>query len=277
MYILFFYGRALQEEIEASDDGHSQQLSATKNVVRVRVLLGKFKPMMAASIQELRRAGLKIDCFGLNENADRTTSLAVPSMLNKPLSCPITVLCNDICAALKKLHFSVYQGDVYKRVAESQFTFKFLCPMKTFLLNLMGNETFKDRLVQHFQRVLPLLSEPESNLISQLTIDRNLVEVQDGWLWSFSAGSFVQGVIPESEVSRTCTRINDQLFLLLSFDNLVQIACAKRVILEHSVYLMRQIKILNYKKIITFCKRKLRQIKLYYKFSSFYASFLYIH
>ena len=242
---MFLYGRALQEEIEVSDDGHSQQLSATENVVHVRVLLGEFKPMMAASIQELRRAGLKIDCFGLNENADRTTSLAVPSMLNKPLSCPITVLCNDICAALKKLHFSVYRGDVYKRVVESQFTFKFLCPMKTFLLNLMGNETFKDRLVQHFQRVLPLLSEPESNLISQLTIDRNLVEVQDGWLWSFSAGSFVQGVIPESEVSRTCTRINDQLFLLLSFDNLVQIACAKRVILEHSVYLMRQIKILN--------------------------------
>ena len=84
--------------------------------------------------------------------------------------------------------------------------------MKTFLLNLMGNETFKDRLVQHFQRVLPLLSEPESSLISQLKIDRNLVEVQDGWLWSFSAGSFVQGVIPESEVSRTCNLINDKLF-----------------------------------------------------------------
>ena len=68
-----------------------------------------------------------------------------------------------------------------------------------------------------FQRVLPLLSEPESNLISQLKIDRNLVEVQDGLLWSFSAGSFVQGVIPESEVSRTCNLINDQLFLIAFF------------------------------------------------------------
>ena len=180
-------------------------------------------------------------------------------MLNKPLSRPVTVLCNDICTALKKLHFSVHQGDVYKRVAESQFTFKFVCPMKTLLLNLMGNETFKDRLVQHFQHVLPLLSEPESNLISRLTVNHNLVEVQDGWLWSFSAGSFVQGVIPGPEVSRTCTWINDQLFLLLSFDNLVQLACAKRVILEHSVYLMHQMKILNKGKIITslnvnFCK-----------------------
>lgn len=122
---------------------------------------------------------------------------------------------------MKKLHFSVYRGDVYKKVAESQFTFKFLCPMKTFLLNLMGNETFKDRLVQHFQRVLPLLSEPEGNLISQLKIDRNLVEVQDGWLWSFSADSFVQGVIPESEVSRTCNLINDQLFFIAFSSNLL--------------------------------------------------------
>lgn len=200
---MFLYGRALEEEIEVSDDEHSQQLSATENVVRVRVLHDEFKPTMAASIQELRRAGLKIDCFGLHENADRTSSVALPCTPNKPLSCPITVLCNDIHAAMKKLHFGVYRGDVYKKVAETQFTFKFLCSMKTFLLNLMGNESFKDRLVQHFQRVLPLLSEPESCLIGQLKIDRNLVEVQDGWLWSFSAGSFVQGVIPESEVSRT--------------------------------------------------------------------------
>ena len=56
-YVLFFYGRALQKEIEVSDDEHSQQLSATDNVVRVRVLLDEFKPLMASSIQELRRAG----------------------------------------------------------------------------------------------------------------------------------------------------------------------------------------------------------------------------
>ena len=62
----------------------------------------------------------------------------------------------------------MYRGDVYKKVAESKFTFKFLCSMKTFLWNLMGN-------VQHFQRVLPLI-EQESNLISQLTVDRNLVK-----------------------------------------------------------------------------------------------------
>ena len=162
-----------------SDDEQSQEVSSTENVVRVRVLQEDFKPMMAASIQELRWAS------------------------HKPLSCPVTILCNDIHAAMKKLQFSVYQGGVYKKVAESQFTYKFLCSMKSFLLNPMGNECFKDRLVQHFQRVLPLLTEPESSLIGQLKIDRNLVEVQDGWLWSFSAGAFVRGVIPESQVRQT--------------------------------------------------------------------------
>jgi len=65
--------------------------------------------------------------------------------------------------------------------------------MKTFLHNLMGNEAFKDRLVQHMQRVLPILSEPESSIIPQLKINRDLVEVQGGWFWSFSAGPFVHG------------------------------------------------------------------------------------
>ena len=101
---------------------------------------------------------------------------------------------------MRKLQFSVYRGEVYKKVAASQFTFKFLCDMETFVHNLMGNDSFKDRLVQHFQRVLPLLRNPESHLLGQLKIERDLVEVQDGWLWSFSAGSFVQGIIPESEV-----------------------------------------------------------------------------
>ena len=72
--------------------------------------------------------------------------------------------------------------------------------MKSFLLNLIGNECFRDSLVRHFQRVLPFLSEPESSLIGQLNIGRNLVEVQNGWCWSFSVGAIVQGVIPESEV-----------------------------------------------------------------------------
>lgn len=101
---------------------------------------------------------------------------------------------------MRKLNFVVYRGEVYKMVARSKSTYFFLCSMETFLNNLMGNETFKDRLVQNIRRILPILSEPESAVIPQLKVDKDLVEVRDRWFWSFSTESFVHEVIPESQV-----------------------------------------------------------------------------
>jgi len=101
---------------------------------------------------------------------------------------------------MKKLHYVTYRGDVYKKVAEAQFTFQYLCSMKTFLHKLMGNEAFKDRLVQHLPRLLPILSEPESSLMHQLKVDKDLIEVNDSSFWSFTSGSFVQGIIQNSQV-----------------------------------------------------------------------------
>ena len=75
---------------------------------------------------------------------------------------------------LRKLKYAVYRGEVYKLAAKSQFTFHYLCDMKTFLHNLMGNEAFKDCLFHHIQRVLPIFREPESAVVPQLNIDKDL-------------------------------------------------------------------------------------------------------
>ena len=126
-FFLFFIDRAPQDEININDDKRSQEILSTKNVLRVQVLREEFKPMMTTSIRwELRRAGLKIDCFGLHGNKNSSPGVETPCTTHKPLSCPVTVLSSDIHAAMKKLQFSVYRGDVYKKLAESQFTFKFL-------------------------------------------------------------------------------------------------------------------------------------------------------
>ena len=74
---------------------------------------------------------------------------------------------------------SVYRGDVYKKVLVSQFTFKFLFPMKNFLLNLMGIETLKIGLSNISSVCYHCWVSQKA--ITQLKIDRNLVEVQDGW------------------------------------------------------------------------------------------------
>ena len=101
----FFCDRAIQDEIDVSSDGEedSEDSSVTENVVRLQVLHDDFKPIMSTSIQELRRAGLKIDCFGLHENTQEATSTTQTCTPNKPLSCLITVLCHDIDAAMKKI------------------------------------------------------------------------------------------------------------------------------------------------------------------------------
>ena len=159
------YCRALQQELAVSDDEGSQFSSLTENVVRLRVVNKDFKAMMVNSVSELRRAGLMIDTFGLDDIVPSTTQTSVSPSLHKPLSNPVTVLCNDIQLAMRKLHYTIYRGDIYKQVAKAHFTFQYLCSMKTFLHSLMGNQAFKDRLIQHIQRVLPIMSEPDSSLM----------------------------------------------------------------------------------------------------------------
>lgn len=178
---------------------------ATENVVRLRVKDPKMKASLTTASRELRLAGLLIDSFGLDEeyldSGDIQDTQEQSSAPNKPLSCPVTVLCNDIQLAMKKLQYAVHQGEVFKRDPRSMYTYKHLCPMKTFILSLMGNESFKDRLVQHHARVLPILSDPESCVIPQLKIMRDIVEVNDGWFWSFSTENFEQGLFKDVEVS----------------------------------------------------------------------------
>ena len=187
-----FISSALQDEPDINSQSQDQS-APSENVVRLRVVLENFKPMMTSTVKELRRAGLLLDTFGLDINLTNE-SLALPEQApHKPLSCRITVLCNDIQLVLRKLNYAVYRGEVYKMTTKSQFTYQYLCNMKTFLNNLMGDEAFKGRLVQHIQRVLPILSEPESSVIPQLKVNRHLIEVQGGWLGAFLLDHLFRG------------------------------------------------------------------------------------
>ena len=85
---------------------------------------------------------------------------------------------------LRKLNYPTFRGEVFKMVAKSKFTFQYPC-IKHFCTTWLGNEAFRDRLVRHMQRILPILSKPESSPISQLKMNKDLIEMQRGWFWSF--------------------------------------------------------------------------------------------
>ena len=67
---------------------------STENELRVRVLRRIQTDDDYTSIRELRHAGLKIDCFGRHGNKKSTPGVETPWTTHKPLSCPVTVLCN---------------------------------------------------------------------------------------------------------------------------------------------------------------------------------------
>ena len=94
---LFFIDSALQDDTDTSDDEQSQEMLSTENVVRVQVLREEFKPMMTTSIRELRRAGLKIDCFGLHGNESSTPGVEILCTRHKPSSCPLSSLLYHPC------------------------------------------------------------------------------------------------------------------------------------------------------------------------------------
>ena len=83
-----------------------------------------------------------LDVFGLDDNFP-SASQKMSNAPHKPLSCPITVLCNDVQVVMGKLNYAFHRGDVYKMAAKSQFTYQYLCTMKTFLTflhSLMRND-----------------------------------------------------------------------------------------------------------------------------------------
>ena len=70
---------------------------------------------------------------------------------------------------------------MYKKVKESQYTYRYKCSVVDWLGALEGNENFREDLIKHGDQVRERLSRPESQTIRQLVVNFDLIEVKDGW------------------------------------------------------------------------------------------------
>ena len=169
---------------------------STENELRVRVLRRIQTDDDYTSIRELRHAGLKIDCFDRHGNKKSTPGVETPWTTHKPLSCPVTVLCN----MLRWKSFSlVPTEEMCARKSQSHS----LLSGSLMLYEVVCVKSYGERVLQ--RQACPTFSTNSTTSewarkFLDLNIDRNLFEVQNGWFWFFSVGAFVQGVIPESEV-----------------------------------------------------------------------------
>ena len=93
-----------------------------------------FLTRLSTAVKQLQTAGLRFDCYGLEEEYDSSTlTESTLEPVNRPLSSPATVLCFDIKLAMEKLNFGVHRDDVFKKDPRSKYTYMYLCTIKTFL------------------------------------------------------------------------------------------------------------------------------------------------
>ena len=193
--------KTLQDQL--MEEPLEDSLRGSERVVRLEIISNAFcRVLRDKGIPALVRAGLKVDVFGIENSRLPNENQSI----SKALASPIVIAINDVERAMEKLGYSLYKGEVYKKVQSSKYTFVHCCTVKKFLSLLGTNECFKETIVKHLNKLDSLLSDRECELGKQLKINYDLIEVLDGWCFSISKREFVENAISHSDIGRESPR-----------------------------------------------------------------------
>ena len=172
----------------------------TENVVRVCSVHQSFQPALYEAIVKIQDAKLKVDLIGFDIPLPGRAVSSPQDGCEPSLGDKLTVLINDIALVMKKLEYALYRGTIYKKCEKAKYTYSFKCDVSTFVNTLAANESFKARLLNTMKKVIDILSDVNCQVIRPITVDYNLVEVNDGHCWSISERRFVKNAIPPKNV-----------------------------------------------------------------------------
>ena len=103
---------------------------------------------------------------------------------------------------MNRLGYATYRGKVYKKDLRSKYTYSYKCEARAFVNTLATNEFFKSRLIREIKKVSDLLADPYCKLFAPLTIDYNLIEVNNGCFWSIKRRDFMNGAIQDHQIGK---------------------------------------------------------------------------
>ena len=208
------YRNSFAKELESTGGTEmlcSQELDecGTESVVRLTVINPQFEQPLARAVDKLIGAGLRVDKFGFanaSGSIEPPTSSEEPDVGSKMLSDKLTVLVNDIAIAMNRLGYASYRGKVYKKDSRSKYSYSYKCEARAFVNTLATNEFFKSRLIREIKKVSDLLADPYCELFAPLTVDYDLIEVNNGWCWSIKRRDFVNGAIQDHQIGKVSPR-----------------------------------------------------------------------
>ena len=180
----------------------------SENVVRVTLVNQKFHASLLKAIERLTAAKLQLDKFGFESNTatSQASTSQPPCDDEKMLSNKLAILVNDIAIAMGKLGYATYRGKIYKKDPRSTFTFSYKCETRAFVNTLATNEQFKSRMLPQMKKIIDLLSDPYYELFRPLTVDYDLIEVNNGACWSLKGRNFVEDAIEEHQIGKVSPR-----------------------------------------------------------------------
>lgn len=88
----------------------------------------------------------------------------------------------------------LHKGFVYKFIPESTATYTFYKSVKDYIMRIIGNQDVADVICGVTWEVIKHLKEPSCRMISQLKINYNFIEVNDGMFFNIEKKSFESDV-----------------------------------------------------------------------------------
>ena len=208
--VTFSYQQCYRQEArDILDDSVSSSQAelecGTENVVRVQCIINSYAPLLSHALDKLMEAKLRIDILGISREDD-----IIPErdqhQPEKRLADKLTVLVNDIDIGMQKLGYALHRGKVYRRVSVARFTYSFKCEPREFVNTLARNEFYKARLLGNMKKIIDMMSDPYCEVISPLTINYNLIEVNHGMCWSVRDEKFIPCPIQDDDIGRISPR-----------------------------------------------------------------------
>ena len=88
--------------------------------------------------------------------------------------------------------FGLFDGCVYKKIPEAEYTYIYCSGVKEYLLRLLANAEVADQVAPYINPITNLLSEPACRLIKPIKLDYNFIEVNDGYCFNIWEKKFIK-------------------------------------------------------------------------------------
>ena len=166
------------------------------------------EPVLGESLEiasrNLQKDGLKLFCDKIIQSSEN-----IPVALSDQGSSELMDIITKINYAME--HFENPQilcnGFVYVKPKTAKFTFVQMMDTERYLLKLMASSALREGILKHLTTLHKFMSNPACEFFPQLTLDLDLIEVQEGKCFKISQRKFIDRPFTQKDFRKISPRM----------------------------------------------------------------------